>query len=666
MQLRAGGSLRPGPVWATTALFLFLFAAPTHAGDTFTWTGACGNHWYECCDAGGGNNQNNWDQPPVAAPGCPAFPDLTDHVELLDGFTVILDQTQAMGEVMIASMDSDGSTFEHHTPGMTVTGNVLLDGPLNLVSDDMNVGTVLEVNAVWDWFGGRLAGPGTATSTVELQFTGIGTAIINERHVISTGTAFWADAGDITLENGGIFENQNIFEIRNNEWMSTAAGGGTFLNSATTTKLLSDGLTRFFPDIEMNNDGTFNINTGQVEIQGSGTTTGVFHLEPGTILRLNPGGAHEYGFEGAADFTGTGLVRITGGGTVKLDAAAMMDVENLEMGGGLLDNDGQLEIDHLSWTSGSDLTGAGTTSVLKTHTMAGIGQAIAGGHTLNTGPSTTWSSGPLTLDDGAEIVNGGTFSAQDSASLLDFMPQGGTVRNPGGMTFNIASASLTFDGVQGMATVDNDGTMNFKGTSCFMQNGVVLEQSGLFHVQNGEVRLTNQTLFSQTAGITRLQAGTTFRTTNQSSLTGGVIEGEGTVRLADDLDNQSLRVRPGLSAGTLTVFSDYMQSGAGVLEIELGGTQAGEFDLLSVTGDASLGGVLEVVLIDGFMPRENDEFVVLTAASVAGTFDTVTLVDFPPDLSVDVVTGATSVTLVISGLHVRDGFEDMALASTQD
>ncbi|MDX1460988.1 MAG: hypothetical protein R3348_08020, partial [Xanthomonadales bacterium] len=298
--------------------------------------------------------------------------------------------------------------------------------------------------------------------------------------------------------------------------------------------------------------------------------------------------------------------------------------------------------------------------------MAGTGQAIAGGHTLNTGPSTTWSSGPLTLDDGAEIVNGGTFSAQDSASLLDFMPQGGTVRNPGGMTFNIASASLTFDGVQGMATVDNDGTMNFKGTSCFMQNGVVLEQSGLFHVQNGEVRLTNQTLFSQTAGITRLQAGTTFRTTNQSSLTGGVIEGEGTVRLADDLDNQSLRVRPGLSAGTLTVFSDYMQSGAGVLEIELGGTQAGEFDLLSVTGDASLGGVLEVVLIDGFMPRENDEFVVLTAASVAGTFDTVTLVDFPPDLSVDVVTGATSVTLVISGLHVRDGFEDMALASTQD
>ena len=50
-------------------------------------------------------------------------------------------------------------------------------------------------------------------------------------------------------------------------------GGGTFRNLGTTTKLASDGLTFFDLDLTIENPGTFNINTGQVEIKGGGTST---------------------------------------------------------------------------------------------------------------------------------------------------------------------------------------------------------------------------------------------------------------------------------------------------------------------------------------------------------------------------------------------------------
>ena len=67
------------------------------------------------------------------------------------------------------------------------------------------------------------------------------------------------------------------------------------------------------------------------------------------------------------------------------------------------------------------------------------------------------------------------------------------------MTF--ASAFMTFDGGTAGGTVNNDGTMNFADTSRRIQDGVAANNTGLFHVQNGEVRLTNQTVYTQTAGF---------------------------------------------------------------------------------------------------------------------------------------------------------------------
>ena len=51
---------------------------------------------------------------------------------------------------------------------------------------------------------------------------------------------------------------------------------------------------------------------------------------------------------GGADFTGGGLLRLSGAPIV-LTAGTNIDIENVEMVGGGIDNSGNLEIDNLTW-----------------------------------------------------------------------------------------------------------------------------------------------------------------------------------------------------------------------------------------------------------------------------------------------------------------------------
>jgi hypothetical protein len=78
-------------------------------------------------------------------------------------------------------------------------------------------------------------------------------------------------------------------------------------------------------------------------------------------------------------------------------------------------------------------------------------------------------------------------------------------------------------------------------------------------------------------------------------------------------------VVPG-DAGAMAPFGiegDYTQTASGSLHLDVG---AGEHDQLSVSGAATLGGNLEVVLMDGYVPLPEDEIVAVAAASINGTF----------------------------------------------
>ena len=105
-------------------------------------------------------------------------------------------------------------------------------------------------------------------------------------------------------------------------------------------------------------------------------------------------------------------------------------------------------------------------------------------------------------------------------------------------------------------------------------------------------------------------------------------------------------VFPGISPGTLTIDGDYEQTG-GLLGIEIAGTAPGQFDVLEVTGDVSLGGDLLLEFIDGFAPRQGDVFKFLDiGGALGGAFADVEVRNLLPGFQFDVRSDAGGLTMV--------------------
>jgi len=86
--------------------------------------------------------------------------------------------------------------------------------------------------------------------------------------------------------------------------------------------------------------------------------------------------------------------------------------------------------------------------------------------------------------------------------------------------------------------------------------------------------------------------------------------------------------KPGNSPGHTRVAGNITLGTETTLEIELGGTERGnEYDSVTVTGNSSLDGILDVRRINGFMPSEDDRFLVLETGQHTGQFDSITNLD---------------------------------------
>ena len=84
---------------------------------------------------------------------------------------------------------------------------------------------------------------------------------------------------------------------------------------------------------------------------------------------------------------------------------------------------------------------------------------------------------------------------------------------------------------------------------------------------------------------------------------GGVLELDNGVTLTANVTNTGTL---GLGNGTPPPMprsrATYTQTDTGILDIKLGGTGAGQYDPLKVTGNVSLAGTLNVSLVNGFVP----------------------------------------------------------------
>ena len=149
----------------------------------------------------------------------------------------------------------------------------------------------------------------------------------------------------------------------------------------------------------------------------------------------------------------------------------------------------------------------------------------------------------------------------------------------------------------------------------------------MFTIANIDARLvipetyTFNTLiaFNHTLGVVELDGQVNAR---EYMLTSGVLTGHGTLNTMT-LWNVAGGVAPGRfgQIGDFDLMGDYVQTAAGSLWIDIGPN--GESDLLAVTGDVSLDGMLMVTPTAAYTPRYGDTFTFLTANSIIGDFASV-------------------------------------------
>ena len=152
---------------------------------------------------------------------------------------------------------------------------------------------------------------------------------------------------------------------------------------------------------------------------------------------------------------------------------------------------------------------------------------------------------------------------------------------------------------------------------------VTQSSSGLISVTSGS-SLSLQGTFTQTAGEVRIENATLTSGLGQTlTFQGGLLRASGSISANLSLANTAFEIAAGETAGQLSLTGNLTLFTGSSIFFDLTGTTAGTgYDLLSVTGDVTLGGSLDIRLSSAFASTilATDEFNVLTAASIDGTF----------------------------------------------
>jgi hypothetical protein len=372
--------------------------------------------------------------------------------------------------------------------------------------------------------------------------------------------------------------------------------------------------------------------------------------------RLVLSGAASIGRRGAVLLTSTGCVRpalldagsntITNDGTIT--AAAGVNGGHRVLTGDLA-NSGALIVDEPLTSLSGGLTNTGTVEANESLALDGTG-------------ATHVNRGSLAIADGAVVSTtreGQTFTNGAGGSIA--MSGSGTLRLQLNATFRHGFGSIS--GPNPIELVDSSLALLSAERGAFLWQGEgslsgdirplqTLTLSGnceeAHAIANAPASFKNAGLLTLTSTCfpfgaeVSLPAGSTLTNTGTVALDAGA---GGNLRIAGHLDN-----RKTLSLGrgaTLDLVGDYSQTSSGTFKTFVGDESS--FGKLTSSGSAVLGGTLEIVTDTGFGPQEGQSFQILTAATRAGTFQTVTgrLLPCPHKLGFKVDYGATDVTLTL-------------------
>lgn len=487
------------------------------------------------------------------------------------------------------------------TGNSTLTARTINDGTI-----EAQTGVILFNNAATELNGGVYNTMADATirlsSTVNLSGTLTGT---------NNGSFNWTST--VTSNNATLA----LTGANPVNWTDGALAGGGTLNVATTLDLTTGASKYMYNNSVLNNNGSVvQKDNGQFYI-----TDGTLNNQAGATWELQGSGTLSYS-GGSNHFANNfGLLRKTGAGIsscyASLHNTGTMSVE---------DGTFQTMVSSI-WFDGGiyNTSGTGILSLANNIKLSGTLTGTQNGTFLWSGavtadPAATFNFGgsnPVSWTDGT--LNGGTLTFASPVAM-----SGGSRYLYNNSVLNNAS-SIAMNGGQFYIT---DGIFNnLASGTVTINSGDITYSGGTNHIFN------NFGLVTKPSGSTSLWATTTnsgiFDINGTMSVQAplnntvdGTIRGNGTLNLnlfASFTNDGTFA--PGGTPGTLSVTNGYKSSTSSKIAVDLNGLNAGQFDVLAITGNSVTNGSVEVNL--GFTPAIGNSFVIATVAG--GTITTCSL-----------------------------------------
>jgi hypothetical protein len=290
------------------------------------------------------------------------------------------------------------------------------------------------------------------------------------------------------------------------------------------------------------------------------------------------------------------------------------------------------------------------------------------------------NTGTLNAASGSTIYfnnNGGPFLNLVNGTLTGGTYNvAGTLEIPGNITTNDAKITLTgkasqilnpnTNALEGFVTNAPKGSFDLKGSQSFISAGTFTNQGAILVGVGSTFTVGSGGSYLQTEGKTTVNGKLALSTSEEKidepesdsdpaaanvRVAKGSLFGNGGTVAAHVYSSGTVIPADSLSTtGKLAIAGAYTQTAAGALDANIAGANTGQFNVLNVTGAATIGGTLNIGLLDKFIPAVGDTFEILTAKKVTGTFATVNGTKINDSEHFTVTYNADNVTLtVVSG-----------------
>ena len=455
----------------------------------------------------------------------------------------------------------------------------------------------------------------------DLQIDPGGTVVVLRNEEIS-------DTSTVTVNSIGnlnFIGSSGLDLVYSHERIGTLLGNGSIGLGAGTLEVDGGTFDGTLQDGSYATGGVLFKRSGDIlTLTGANTYTGGTIINQGRLLANNPTGSAtgsgtvviQAGGRLGGNGTVSGDVFLLSGGRITPGAAPGVSTATLHIGSLTWDGGGQLNLqlgatsDQLAIAGAFDKGAPGTYNVRITDAGGLFDQTH---YVLATFDSTTFAATDFSLASNSYAGLTGSFSL---------------IPGPGGeLDFDITGVTTSGPIIQNSAPVGTPTVADFIVNGPVTTGGAT--ENNLIHTLTftpGSSLLIHNTL-TVTQGPVTLVGGSSITldgslVTNELLLFfGSLLNGSGSI--IGNLVNGGV-VRPGHSPGQIHLSGNFAQGPAGLLQIQIGGRDLSQHDLLSVGGTANLDGALQIVQLNHFKLKRNKPVTFLTAdGGITGRFSMV-------------------------------------------